>query len=174
MTETFRKLVDQHRNRVYTFAFYSLGNREEAEDATQEVLLRLWKNLKDLDPNLVDAWVTRVSRNVCIDLFRRRRAYTARFVANAEGEEIVPAVSTEPSPEDVLESSELRVRITRALAGVREPYKSVVILREIQDMRYEEICDTLDLPLNTVKSYLHRARRMLREQLDGALNDDTR
>ena len=173
MTKQFRELVDRHRDRVYTFAYYSLGNREEAEDATQEVLLRLWKHWRELDDKTAAAWITRVARNVCIDVIRRRRTYRTRFVANSDGDDFVTAISAEPSPEERLHTSELQFHIKRALIEVREPYRSVVILREVQDMKYEEICDALDLPLNTVKSYLHRARRMLRDQLRDTIEHDS-
>ena len=79
-------------------------------------------------------------------------------------------VSAEPSPEAVAEASELRTRIHDALADLQEPYRSIVIFREIQDMKYDEISESLELPLNTVKSYLHRGRRMLREKLSEALD----
>ncbi len=170
MTKKFRSLVDQHRHRVYTFAYYTLGNREEAEDVTQEVLVRLWQNQGELADATLPAWISRVTRNACIDTIRRRRAYRSRVVASGDGEEMVDGISAEPSPEAAAEASELRARIHEALADLQEPYRSIVIFREIQDMKYDEISRSLELPLNTVKSYLHRGRRMLREKLSEALD----
>jgi RNA polymerase sigma-70 factor (ECF subfamily) len=71
-----------------------------------------------------------------------------------------------------MEKTELRARIQSALAGLNEPYRSVVILREIQDLKYEEIAQAVDLPLNTVKSYIHRGRKMLREELREIVSHD--
>jgi RNA polymerase sigma-70 factor (ECF subfamily) len=165
MKQRFKKMVEQHRDRIFTFAYYNLGNREEAEDVTQEVLLRIWQNLEAINEATQHAWINKVSRNACIDAARRRRAYRTRVVATADGETVFGAASHEPSPEDRAVASSLRSRIQGALSELQEPYKSVVILREIQEMKYEEISASLELPLNTVKSYLHRGRRMLREQL---------
>ena len=80
------------------------------------------------------------------------------------------AVSRELDPELSTEGSELRSQIQAAFAALKEPYRSIVIHREIQGMKYDQISDVLQLPLNTVKSYLHRARRMLREQLKEAIS----
>ncbi|MFQ5511203.1 MAG: RNA polymerase sigma factor [Candidatus Krumholzibacteriia bacterium] len=173
MTQEFRILVDQHRHRVYTFAYYSLGNREEAEDVTQEVLVRLWKNREELNTATLGAWIRRVTRNACIDAVRRRRAYRTRVVATGDGEDSLSGVSAEPAPDRAVETSELRATIRSALSSLHEPYRSIVILREIQDMKYEQISESLELPLNTVKSYLHRGRRMLRDKLGGTLDHES-
>lgn len=165
MPKEFGELVEQHRHWVYTHAYYSLGSCEEAEDATQEVLIRLWQHWHELKKESVGAWIRRVTRNACIDTLRKRRAYAARVVASGESETFVQAVSLEPEPDVQTENSELRTHIRQALATLAEPYRTIVIMREIQDMKYEQISDTVDLPLNTVKSYLYRGRRMLRDQL---------
>jgi RNA polymerase sigma-70 factor (ECF subfamily) len=167
--KNFRKLVDQYRDRVYTFALYSLGNDEDAQDVTQEVLIRLWQHLSDLDESTLPAWIIRVTRNACVDSARKRSAYARRVAA---GDALSEGVSMEPGPDMIVEASEFRGQIQVALTRIREPYRSVVILREIQDMRYEEIADAVDLPINTVKSYLHRGRRMLREELRDVVKHD--
>ncbi|MEJ2722503.1 MAG: sigma-70 family RNA polymerase sigma factor [bacterium] len=161
----FKKAVDRHRHRVYTFAFYNLGNHEEAEDVTQEVLIRLWRNWDSLDRRKLSAWLNRVTRNLCIDRARQRRAYAIRVVANGPGSEIFDGTSAEPLPDAAVETGEIRNHIRCALAEINEPYRSIMILREIQQLKYEEIAAAVDLPLNTVKSHLHRGRRMLRDRL---------
>ncbi len=170
MTRRFEELVEKHRDWVYTFAFYRLGNREEAEDTTQEVLMRLWNNWATLREETIFAWLHRVTTNACIDTARKRKAYRTRVVAGMGVEELPQAVSRELDPERSTEGSELRSHIQAALATLKEPYRSIVIHREIQGMKYDQISDILQLPLNTVKSYLHRARRMLREQLKEAMS----
>ena len=120
MSKRFRKLVEQHRHRVYTNVYYSLGNREEAEDVTQEVLLRLWKHHEGLDEKLLPAWLNRVTRNACIDAVRRRRAYQTRVVANGDSEELFDGVSTDPTPDAAAESSEIRGHIMQALSKMQE------------------------------------------------------
>jgi len=165
MNTRFRELVSKHKDWVFTFAVYNLGNREEAEDVTQEVLMRLWKNMESLKSETISAWIRRVTTNACIDTVRKRRAYRARIVASGEVEDFSQAVSHELDPSVSAEGSELRGHIRRALSALEEPYRSIVIQREIQGLKYNEISEALQLPLNTVKSYLHRARRMLRDEL---------
>ena len=167
----FKKLADQYRHRIYTFAFYSLGEKEEAEDATQDVLIRLWKHYKELNETLLPAWIVRVTRNACIDRMRKRRSYSMRVVGCPD-DEFFEGTSTAPGPEALMETTELRSQIQIALTRIQEPYRSVVILREIQDMKYEEIATAVDLPLNTVKSYIHRGRKMLREELREFVNHE--
>lgn len=165
MPHKFRKLVDRHRDRVYTLAYYSLGSHEEAEDATQEVFIRLWRHVREVEEKTLAAWLRRVTQNVCIDMSRRRNAYRARVVANGEGDALLYAEAPGGDPEAMAQASELRERIELALASLEEPYRSIVISREIEDMKYDEICEFMRMPLNTVKSYLHRGRRMLRDRL---------
>ena len=96
------------------------------------------------------------------------------MVASGETAEIFDGVSSDPWPDAVAESSDLRGHIMEALSRLQEPHRSIIVLREIQDMKYEQISETLALPLNTVKSYLHRGRRMLREQLSEVLKHEAR
>jgi RNA polymerase sigma-70 factor (ECF subfamily) len=165
MSRAFEQLVDRHRDRIFTFACYTLGDRDEAEDVTQEVLVRLWKNLDSLEDARILPWILHVTRNACIDALRRRRSYRALVREDPEGEAMGRVASAVPGPGAAAETADFQAHLERALQDLREPYRSIVILREVQDLRYEEICAALDLPLNTVKVYLHRGRRKLRERL---------
>ena len=168
MKEPFRKLVGQYQDRVFTFVHYSLKNREEAEDVTQEVLVKLWQHKDRVNPDNLTAWVMRVARNAVIDVARRRRTRSVVFADGADFD-VVEAVVAAPGvdSEDGLRSRETRDALESALAAVEEPYRSIVVMREIQDMTYAEIVDVVEMPLNTVKVYLHRGRRMLRDALRG-------
>jgi RNA polymerase sigma-70 factor (ECF subfamily) len=165
MLRAFEQTAARHRDRIFTFACYYLGNREEAEDVTQEVLIRLWKNLDSLEEPRIVPWLIHVTRNACIDTLRRRRTYRALVAEDPEGEAMLRVASKIPGPAAVAEASDFRTHVEDALRDLAEPYRSVVILREIQDLKYEEISAALGLPLNTVKVYLHRGRRKLRERL---------
>ena len=165
MLSAFQKLADRNRDRIFTFACYCLGDRDEAEDVTQEVLLRLWNNWQRIEVERVGPWLIHVTRNACIDVLRKRRTYRALVAADPEGEAMSRAVSYEPDPVEVAAASDFQKHLERALKEIAEPYRSIVILREVQDLKYEEISEALDMPLNTVKVYLHRGRRKLREQL---------
>ena len=160
----FQELVREHRDRIYTFAVYSLKNREDAEDVTQEVLIRLWNHWRRLEGAHLRAWIVRVTKNACVDAVRRRQT-RHRHEYETEDDELERAAGTGPDPERDAEDADFRRQLKAALAELAEPYRSIVILREIQGLAYDEIADSVGKPLNTVKVYLHRGRKMLREQL---------
>jgi RNA polymerase sigma factor (sigma-70 family) len=172
MGQVFRKLEEAYRDRIYTFALYSLRQREEAEDVTQDVLVKLWQLGDRADVDNLGAWVMRVTRNAVIDVIRRRRTRTA-VIADEMDFDLATHYTAAPSgSQGGVETREFREALEAALSELEEPYRSIVVMREIQDFRYQEICDALDIPLNTVKVYLHRGRRMLREALKGTYQRD--
>ncbi len=160
----YQELVAAHRDRVFTFAMYTLRHREDAEDVTQDVLIRLWHHCSRLDADRVGAWLARVTRNACYDLTRRRKVRRAVHPADP-GPQLEIAKCADPTPESSAEASEFKRRLEIALDSLEDPYRSIVILREIQGLSYQEIAEAVERPLNTVKVYLHRARRMLRHAL---------
>jgi RNA polymerase sigma-70 factor (ECF subfamily) len=168
MKKPFRKLAREYQDKVFTYVYYSLQSREEAEDVTQEVLMKLWKHREEVNPDKLNAWVMRVARNAVIDVVRRRQTRGA-VIANGVDFEVAEVMVADRAmdTEQGVQSREMRDALESALATVDEPYRSIVVMREIQDMTYNEIVDTLELPLNTVKVYLHRGRKMLREALRG-------
>jgi len=159
----FDAAIAKHARRVFTLAVYLLGDREEAEDVTQEVLIRLWRRGHEVDPERIGPWLTRVTRNAAIDTIRRREV-GVRAVTDADvGSVDVPEDS--PGPESLARSSQLGSRLLEELCALSEPHRSVVILREIQGLSYREIGEALEMPLSSVRVTLYRGRRRLREQL---------
>jgi RNA polymerase sigma-70 factor, ECF subfamily len=167
MLMAFEDTAQRYRSRVYSFARYLLSNREEAEDVTQEVLLRLWRHQRGLDEERLGAWLLRVTRNACYDLLRKRRSDSAALASDAglHGEEAWQIASAEPGPQAQAEAADFRRRLLEALQELGEPYKSVVILREVQGLPHREIGEALGIPEVTVRVHLHRGRRKLRERL---------
>lgn len=163
--DDYQALVEDHRDRIYGFALYTLHSREDAEDITQEVLIRLWNHRHTLDLGRIGGWLGRVTRNACYDLARRRQVRSAVHPAGDNEPLLAAAASGAPGPERAAQSADFRARLQDALAALAEPYRSVVVLREIQGLTYREIADTLEKPMNTVKVYLHRGRRLLRQAL---------
>lgn len=160
----FNQIVAYHRPRIFALAWHILSDREEAADVTQTVFIRLWDRRSEIDVDRVDAWLLRVARNAAIDAWRRRRTREGVLSANTEAVEQLPSSHQEP-PDAGVASSEFRRRLHGAVGQLPEPQRSIVVLREIEGYQYDEIAEALDLPLNTVKVYLHRARRRLREAL---------
>ena len=165
----FERAVETHRNRVFTLAFYLLGKREDAEEILQEVLLRLWRHRSRLERRRLGAWLLTVTRNACYDHLRRRSSAGRDTIVAIDNAALERAAGPEPDPERRTASAELRARVLAELARMPEPFKSVLILREIQELKYREIADILELPLNSVRVYLHRGRRRLRQRLREAL-----
>lgn len=161
----FDAAVADHGGRVFTLAVYLLNHREEAEDVVQDVFIRLFQRGSEVDPKRIGAWLMRVTRNCCIDLIRRRS--TSKFPPQAatDGRGPEDVIDGRPRPDARLRASELGSKIQAALSGLGEPYRSVVILREIQQLTYGEISEVLNMPLNTVRVSLYRGRRSLREAL---------
>lgn len=168
----FRRICAQHRDRIFTFAWYFLGCREDAEEVTQDVLLRLWQHWREIDRDRLPAWIRRVTRNTCVDFLRRRRSYQGLVQADADGATTDLARAPEPDPAAAAEAADFRGDLQAALRQLPEAHRAIVILREIQGMGYEEIAGSLGLPLNTVKVYLHRGRRQLRELLGAHKEND--
>lgn len=165
MVSGFERAVERHQRRVYTFARYHLGNPEDADDVAQEVLLKMWREWRKIEPERLSPWLLRVTRNACYDRLRRRRSAAKVFVPEPEDGGADVTRSADPGPAAQAEASDFQRHLLEALEEMGDPLKSIVILREIQGFKYREISDALDMPLNTVRVYLHRGRRRLRERL---------
>jgi RNA polymerase sigma-70 factor (ECF subfamily) len=172
MGRDFRRLAEEYGNQVFTYARYSLRQREDAEDVTQEVLVRLWTHCDTIEPEKIRGWVMQVARNLVIDVARRRRARAAVFADGVQAAEEAAAVAL-PEPADAaVNRGELRGVLERAIAGLNEPYRSIVVMREIQGLAYDDIAAGMGMPLGTIKVYLHRARRVLRDAVRREMGTD--
>jgi len=167
----FEQQVRQYQDRVFGFAQYFMKNREAAQDVTQDVLIRFWEHHDEVDDERTLGWLLRVTRNACIDALRKRKTRRNAITVNTDG--LDRAQSTKRAPDDEAEAADFRDHIEEALDQVDEPYRSVIILREIQNLKYREISDALDMPMNTVKVYVHRGRKKLRKQLAEVIEHET-
>lgn len=158
-------ILSDYRNHVYSLAVRIMGNREDAADVTQDVLVRLWERRNEVEEARRKAWTLRVTRNACLDALRRRQT-RSRYTPSSD-EEV--GTSDTPLPDVLASSSEVRSHLEHALHALDEPYRSLIVLREIHDLAYTDIAETLDLSLTNVKVYLHRARKRMRESLQRTL-----
>lgn len=157
-----------HRHRIYGYALRLLRDEQEAADVTQDVLIRLWRHGDGIAPERRAAWVMRVTRNASLDALRARQSRTRYIVSHDDIDQSI--LSNGHSPVAATESADFRALLDRAIDDLEEPYRSIVVLREIEELPYQDIADVMDLPLNTVKVYLHRGRRRLREALTACLS----
>ena len=157
MSRQYRQWVKEYQNQAWTLARYILKDAQEAEDATQEAFVKLWHHADNVDPQRIRPWLMKVVRNGCLDRLRRRKPTEEATEYNL-GDASQGAIQG-------AEQIELGQWLSRAISGLREPYRSLVVLRDIQQHSYEEVAGALELNLSQVKVYLHRARKQLREEL---------
>lgn len=160
--EEFRKLILPEGRRLYTLAFRYLNNREEAEDVVQEVMMKLWEQ-KNEPAHYANpaAWCTAVTRNACIDLLRRRKRIWQEDINSATV--FSGADADYHGDPDSREAAEL---IKSIVNRMKEPYRSAVILRDIEGYSYEEAAEIMQTNVNTLRTILSRARKSIRDELE--------
>jgi len=154
MKRLFRTLVDQHQQLVYSQAMFILADSGDAEDATQETY-----ELFGVDS--ARAWLLHVARNICIDRLRRRKPVTKTELDEFESE------STHSKPVTQLMNKQLSTWLSTAIDRLKEPYRSLIILADLQQRSIKEVARSLDLNENQAKVYIHRGRKQLRGFLQG-------
>ncbi len=160
MLPQYHLAVERFRQRVFSFAYYSLRTREDAEDITQEVFIKLWRNWKKIDHSKMSAWLMRVTRNAIGDHIRRQKSRGAGQINQHENVEDYSAGENVEAKND---AEVFRRHISQAIRGLKDPFRSIVMLRDIHGLSYSDIQKTLGMSESQVKVYLHRARRRLRE-----------
>lgn len=164
----FEELVTAYERRVYVLALRSCGNEQDARDIMQEVFLRVYRSLASFRGDSgFSTWIYRITVNICVDFARRGAAapQTAPLHDEDETGRALPDTDYTHQPEAVAEASELREEIRAALGELSEEHRTIVLLRDVSGLRYDEIARVLQLTEGTVKSRLARARKNLREIL---------
>jgi len=166
--EAAERLATRCRRPAYLLALQLLRDPDDALDVAQDALLSFFTTLDRLDARRpVRPWLLAIVRNRARDLLRRRQVRRHQSIAAEDPEAGVELVATAPHPDADAERAELQRRVWRALAALPEAHREVMVLRDYQDLSYEEIAAVLRVPLGTVMSRLHRARKALREVLVG-------
>ena len=167
----FESLVRHFEGMVYSFALQSLRRREDAEDATQEVFLKLWRTLGTWrDEASVKTYIMRIARNTVIDMIRRRnsRPTDSLTVEDDDGEESqldIADTDTSSNPAADYARREQIEEVRRAIDELDADHRELIILRDINGLSYDEIAEATGLYPGTVKSRLSRARNNLKEIL---------
>ena len=159
MGRRYQGWVKAHQDQVWTLARYLLRDPAEAEDVAQEAFVKLWKHRDRIEGDKVRAWLMTVTRNACLDRLRRRKQTYSL--------EEWHQVDESPGPMQGTMQRDLGRALRGAIAALREPYRSLVILRDVHQHSYEEVAAVLELNLSQVRVYLHRARKQLRQELAG-------
>lgn len=176
----FNELVQQYEQRVFRLVFRMLGRREEAEDMVQEVFVQVFKAIETFrGDSKLSTWIYRIAVNLC----KNRTKYLSRRRSDAQ-DELEPVaewkslheghgvtVGETSRPDQVVQGYQLEVIVKRGISQLEPDFREVLVLRDVEDLPYEEIVEITGLPEGTVKSRIHRARIMLKQKVSGLLGE---
>ena len=158
-------LVQQHQASVFNVCYRMLGEFQHAEDLAQETFIRAYQRLSTFKPDKpFGPWIRRIATNLCLNYLKRSQP----IIQPLDDELTISVPSKSANPEIAQEQLERKESIHQALLELPPHYRAVIELRHYQDMNYQEIAETLDLSLNTAKSHLFRARKLLAKKLENA------
>ncbi len=159
---SWEEVARTHGRKIYNFAYRLTGNPDDAADLAQEVLLRVDRGLAGYQPGSFDGWLWRITRNAFLDDVRKKK----RRPTSSLPDEVdrVAAISS-PSPDDVLASIRLGDDVQKALLSLPYDFREAVVMCDVIGLSYDEISAAVAVPVGTVRSRIHRGRRMMREAL---------
>ncbi len=166
----FEELIETYQNKVFNIAYSMLNNYEDANDVAQEVFIRVYKSIKNFKgESSFSTWLYRITTNVCLDELRKRKNKNVVSIDEDipfdDGEVTRQIVDDGPTPDIIAEKKEVREIVNEAIGQLSEEHKTVIILRELQGLSYEEISKIINCPRGTVKSRINRARSALKNIL---------
>lgn len=172
-TRAFEELVQQYQSPILNMLYRMIGSREEAEDLAQEVFVTVFKKIDTFrGESSLATWLYRIASNHC----KNRQKYLRRRIhgntlnhnlgaSSLDSSEAMPTTAILTRPDELLEGYEAERIIQKAIAELDEEHRLVLVLRDIQNVAYDDISTITGLPLGTVKSRLHRARMSLKDKL---------
>ncbi|MCP3960954.1 MAG: RNA polymerase sigma factor [bacterium] len=161
------EIIERYGERIFNLAYKFSGNQPEAEDLTQDIFLKLYRNLDRYRGDVpLMAWALRLSRNLCIDHYRHHRT---RRSAETVSEEVLEHLPSGDDPQRHSQRRERRRLVHQVLAEMSENLASVLMLRDLQGLTYEEIAGFFEVPVGTIKSRLNRGRRELVRRVEERL-----
>ncbi len=171
------ELLRRFERPVFSLIYRMVRDRELAEDLAQEAFVRAFNNLARYDPSYkFSSWLFKVAYNLTIDHLRKKRLNTVSIhgspsavTTELQAATAITVESMEERPDEALQSREIGSEIEVAIGELRQEYRSAIILRHVEGRSYEEIAEIMDVPLGTVKTYIHRARKELQGQLQHLL-----
>lgn len=165
----FEDVILFYQDKIYQHCYRMLGNAHEAEDIAQEAFIRAYINIHSYDERRkFSTWLYRIATNLTIDRLRKRKPdyYLDAEVKGTDGLDMYSQLAAdEKLPEDQLEGLELQNYIQKQIAELPAKYRSIIMLRYLEDFSLQEISEILDIPIGTVKTRIHRGREALRKKL---------
>lgn len=160
-TPSWEDVAQRYGRKIYNFAYRLTGNPDDAADLVQEVLLRVRKGLSGYQPGSFEGWLWRITRNAFLDGVRRQNRRPESTLPDGDHH----SLGSSPSPDEVLASVRLSDDVQAALLKLPYAFREAVVLCDVVGLTYDEIADATDIPVGTVRSRIHRGRKMLREML---------
>ena len=160
---TWEEIARTHGRFLYTVAYRLTGNDDDAQDLVQEVLLRVRRGLATYRPGSMEGWLSRITTNAFLDEVRRRRRRPLQPLPDDPDRVVPPADAADA----VLEGEALPDDVEDALRALPDEFRAAVVLCDVVGLPYQEIADSLGVPVGTVRSRIHRGRALLREALAG-------
>ncbi|MBS1819002.1 MAG: sigma-70 family RNA polymerase sigma factor [Acidobacteria bacterium] len=168
----WERIVRLHWRRVFNVAYKFVGKHDEAEDLTQDIFLKVFKSLETFDRRAnFQTWLISVSRNLCIDHYRSVRKERQTVDREVDTNDLAPPTA-EPGPMAALEQRDRVTLLRDALASLPDTLRTAVVMRDIQELSYQDIAERLQLPEGTVKSRINRGRTELARQIRRLRGDD--
>ncbi|MFG6116023.1 RNA polymerase sigma factor SigW [Halobacillus sp. MO56] len=165
----FEDVVSSYQNKVYQICFRMIGNAHEAEDLAQEAFIRAYTNIGRFDERRkFSTWIYRIATNLTIDRIRKKKPdyFLDAEVKGTEGLNMYSQLAADQAlPEEEVESLELQTYIHEEILALPPKYRSVIVLRFLDELSLQEIADVLEIPVGTVKTRIHRGRETLRKRL---------
>ena len=164
-------ILNEYLKSVYNYAYRIAGNKNDAEDITQETFIKIWKNFKKINENKnLKAWIFAIARNTIIDHLRKRKNISFSQLDEQDNEDeknyfSENIVDVEPLPDEIFERKELKEELKEALAKIRPDFREIILLHYVEDLTFEEIAKIVEKPLNTVKSHHRRSLSEIRKLL---------
>ena len=171
--KAYRELLGRYQRPVFSLVYRMLRDREQAEDLAQETFVRVFNHIERYDPKYkFSSWIFKIATNLTIDHIRKKEVATvsidgSRYAVTADEIEAstITVASGDENPEELLVAKELGESIEGAIGELRAEYRTAILLRHVEGREYQEIADIMGLPLGTVKTFIHRARKELQEKL---------
>lgn len=170
--QAFAELVELYKDKINSLAYRMLGNLQDAEDIAQETFMRVYANLHRYDEQYkISTWIYRIANNLCIDKIRKRKVRSNQFSLDAEitgtdGLDLYDTIhDTSPLPDQQVIQYELQDKVKEAMLSLAPKYRTIMILKYLEDLSLLEISEIVGLPVATVKTRVHRGREALRKKL---------
>ncbi len=166
--DAFGVIVSRWERKIFALCFGMLAREEEAKDAAQETFISAYRNLKNFRGEAkVSSWLHRITVNQCLTFKRRTKSRSESYLDDEENaEDKVFVASANYSPSKTTEKSERLALIRQAVSSLPTDLKQIIVMKEFEEMTFQEISDNLDIPLSTVKSRLYTALKQLRMKLE--------